>query len=94
MSHDSHDSLPRLIYMANQIGAFFATQKHDKAVVGIAKHIKDFWEPRMRAKIEDHIAAGGEGLQPLVLESLKTLPPVKRADIPVPHAADSLPAHH
>ncbi|MDR6952630.1 formate dehydrogenase subunit delta [Ancylobacter sp. 3268] len=94
MSHDSHDSLPRLIYMANQIGAFFESQKHDKAVAGIAKHIKDFWEPRMRAKIEDHIATGGDGLKPLVVESLKTLPPVKRADIPVARPAASLPAHH
>ncbi|GAB4070074.1 formate dehydrogenase subunit delta [Ancylobacter sonchi] len=94
MSHDSHDSLPRLIYMANQIGAFFATQKHDRAVVGIAKHVKDFWEPRMRAKIEDHISEGGEGLTPLVVESLKTLPPVKRTDIPVARAAETLPTHH
>lgn len=90
----SHDSLPRLIYMANQIGAFFASQKHDKAVAGIAKHIKDFWEPRMRAKIEDHIAAtGGEGLQPLTLEGLKALPPVKRTDIPREVPSETA-AHH
>lgn len=90
----SHDSLPRLIYMANQIGAFFATQKHDKAVVGVAKHIKDFWEPRMRAKMEDHVAQGGEGLHPLVFEAFKQLPPVKRTDIPVAHPSAELAAHH
>ena len=35
----------RLIYMANQIGKFFQSQGHDKAVPGIADHIKKFWEP-------------------------------------------------
>ena len=29
----------RLIYMANQIGKFFQSQGHDKAVPGIAEHI-------------------------------------------------------
>jgi hypothetical protein len=33
----------RLIYMANQIGKFFHSQGHDKAVPGIAEHIRKFW---------------------------------------------------
>ena len=37
----------RLIYMANQIGKFFQSQGHDKAVPGIAEHIRKFWDPRM-----------------------------------------------
>ena len=32
----------RLIYMANQIGKFFQSQGHDKAVPGIAEHIRKF----------------------------------------------------
>ncbi|QFR35145.1 hypothetical protein GBB76_13035 [Ancylobacter sp. TS-1] len=76
--------MDRLVYMANQIGTFFSSQKHDKAVPGIAKHIKDFWDPRMRARMEDHILGGGAGLLPIVLEALKTLPPVKRDTIPAP----------
>ena len=35
----------RLIYMANQIGKFFQSQGHDKAVPGIADHIRKFWDP-------------------------------------------------
>ena len=89
----SANTMDRLVYMANQIGAFFASQKHDRAVPGIAKHIKDFWDPRMRAMMEDHLARGGEGLAPLVFEALKTLPPVKRADIPVARPSEHL-AHH
>ncbi len=37
----------RLIYMANQIGKFFQSQGHDKAVPGITDHIRKFWDPRM-----------------------------------------------
>lgn len=81
----SANTMDRLVYMANQIGTFFSSQKHEKAVVGIAKHIKDFWDPRMRARMEDHVAAGGEGLLPIVFEALKTLPPVTRDTIPAPH---------
>ena len=54
----------RLIYMANQIGKFFQSQGHDKAVPGIAEHIRKFWEPRMRAAIFAHLDAGGAGLDP------------------------------
>ncbi len=79
----SHNSMARLVYMANQIGKFFGSQKHDQ-VVGIAKHIKAFWDPRMRAQMENHIAAtGGDGLDPLVLEALKSLQPVSRTDVMV-----------
>ncbi|MET0905578.1 MAG: formate dehydrogenase subunit delta, partial [Tardiphaga sp.] len=49
MDTHAHTSTPdRLIYMANQIGDFFASQGHDHAVAGIAEHIKKFWDPRMR----------------------------------------------
>ena len=39
----------RLIYMANQIGKFFESQGHGKAVPGISEHIRKFWDPRMRS---------------------------------------------
>lgn len=93
----SANTMERLVYMANQIGTFFQTQGHEKAVIGVAKHIRDFWDPRMRARIEDHINAGGEGLKPWVLEALKTLPPVSRDTIPVPHPTLDPPgptSHH
>ncbi|MFK8253779.1 formate dehydrogenase subunit delta [Ancylobacter terrae] len=85
MSHDPHATMNKLVYMANQIGKFFVSQPRGHAMPGIAKHIRDFWDPRMRAQMEDHIAEGGAGLDPIVLEALKTLPPVSRADIPVAH---------
>lgn len=40
----------KLARMANQIAKFFETRPHDEAVTGIAAHISDFWEPRMRTQ--------------------------------------------
>ncbi|HWM49092.1 MAG TPA: formate dehydrogenase subunit delta [Xanthobacteraceae bacterium] len=68
MSHD------KLVYMANQIGRFFTSQGHAHAVAGTAEHIRKFWDPRMRAAILQHLASGGEGLDPVpraAVESLK-----------------------
>jgi formate dehydrogenase subunit delta len=63
----------RLVYMANQIGRFFATQGADEAVAGTADHIVKFWDPRMRAAILAHVAAGGAGLEPLVRLAIEQL---------------------
>jgi len=63
----------RLVYMANQIARFFASQPHDVGVAGVAKHIADFWDPRMRAKIRAHLAAGGQGLDPLARDAIADL---------------------
>lgn len=63
----------RLVYMANQIGAFFRSQGPDKAVPGIAEHLKKFWEPRMRRAIIAHLDAGGDGLAPEVRAAVETL---------------------
>ena len=72
-SREPSMSPDRLIYMANQIGKFFDSQGHDKAVPGIAEHIRKFWDPRMRTKILAHLDAGGAGLDPDVREALATL---------------------
>jgi formate dehydrogenase subunit delta len=67
MSHD------KLGYMANQIGKFFASQGHDRAVAGVAEHLAKFWDPRMRAAIIAHLDAGGGGLDPPVREAVDKL---------------------
>jgi len=63
----------RLVYMANQIGKFFAYQKKDEIVPGIANHIKKFWDPRMRQAMFAYLDAGGEGLDPAVQEAFAVL---------------------
>jgi formate dehydrogenase subunit delta len=66
-------STDKLVYMANQIGKFFAGQGPDIAVSGTAEHIKKFWDPRMRAAIFAHLEAGGAGLDPTVRQAIKNL---------------------
>ena len=70
MSHDTttsgHD---KLIYMANQIAKFMESKPHDVGVAGLASHINDFWEPRMRRSLFEVLDAGGQGLRPLVLDA-------------------------
>ena len=63
----------RLVYMANQIGRFFATQGEDEAVSGTLNHIRKFWEPRMRREIVAHAERGGAGLDPHVRAAILQL---------------------
>ncbi|MSP04384.1 MAG: formate dehydrogenase [Acetobacteraceae bacterium] len=63
----------KLVMMANQIGAFFASQKNGDAVLATADHLQKFWEPRMRALILAHLATGGAGLDPVVRDAVSRL---------------------
>jgi len=63
----------KLVYMANQIGKFFASQGQEQAVAGTADHIRKFWDPRMRAAILAHLKEGGAGLDPIVRTALEQL---------------------
>ena len=67
MSHDGPHA--KLIYMANQIAKFMESKPLDQGVQGLAAHINDFWEPRMRRHLFEVIDAGGVGLRPLALEA-------------------------
>jgi formate dehydrogenase subunit delta len=85
MSHDEHQAMntkEKLVYMANQIAAFFQSMPHDEAADGVAKHINDFWDPRMRRQFFEIVEAGGEGLSPLALDAV---PKIKKP------AASTLP---
>jgi formate dehydrogenase subunit delta len=83
----------KLVYMANQIAAFFASQGRDeKAVAGTADHIKAFWDPSMRKGINAHIdATGGEGLSPTALKAIQHLREAAPATIRAELAHAGLP---
>lgn len=57
----------KMVYMANQIAGFFKTQPGADVAARVADHIRDFWEPRMRAQLQDHVASGGAGLDAAVI---------------------------
>jgi formate dehydrogenase subunit delta len=59
-----------MIRMANQIAAYFEAYSRAEAIEGIAKHIKSFWDPRMRKQLDAYIAEGGAELSPLVIAAI------------------------
>jgi formate dehydrogenase subunit delta len=73
MSRSTSQTSEKLVYMANQIGKFFASQGSDLAVAGTAEHIRKFWDPRMRAAILAYLDAGGAGLDPTVRQAIERL---------------------
>lgn len=66
---DSHN----IVRMANQIASFFASYPREEAVAETAAHIRSFWDPRMRAHLFAHVAAGGDGLNDIVLDAVARL---------------------
>ena len=60
-----------LVRMANQIADYYQAYPEAEALDGIAAHIRNFWDPRMRESLAAHVSAGGAGLKPLVLAALK-----------------------
>lgn len=66
-------SLPKLVYMANQIANAFRTQARDKAAEATYDHLWHFWDPRMRAIISAHEEAGGEGLNEIARAAVRLL---------------------
>ena len=70
-------NIKQLVKMANQIESFFRSEPdRAQAVKDIASHIQRFWDPRMRKQIIAHIADGGEGLGPLAIDAINSLPPI------------------
>jgi formate dehydrogenase subunit delta len=63
----------KLIYMANQIGKFFAHRPDAVAAADIADHLRKFWDPRMRKAILEYVDGGGTGLQPAALLAVRSL---------------------
>ncbi|MEJ2408180.1 MAG: formate dehydrogenase subunit delta [Novosphingobium sp.] len=56
--------------MANQIARNFAVQGEDKAVAETARHILDFWDPRMKAQL---FSCGEADLSPLAARAVARL---------------------
>jgi formate dehydrogenase subunit delta len=65
--------LENLVSMANQIGTFFsAYPDRQEALEGIATHIHKFWEPRMRMRLIEAVAASqAQDLMPLVRDAVQ-----------------------
>ena len=71
---------PDLVRMANQIADFHAPYPAPEAEEGVARHIRDFCDPRMRAELAGILAAGGDGLSPLALAGARRAVASEAAD--------------
>ena len=53
-----------VVAMANQIARNFAARDRASAAEATARHMRDFWDPRMRALIVEEARIGGAALSP------------------------------
>lgn len=60
----------KLRYMAEQIARNLAIADEAEAIAATARHIRDFWDPRMQAAILDE---DREGLSPVLAAALDRL---------------------
>ena len=68
----SSDGPEQIVRMANDIGSFFRAEPDRKvALDGISNHINKFWTRRMRQRLLDYVAQGGNELDELPREALK-----------------------
>ncbi len=68
-----NDVVPSEVRMGNQIAREFAHLPQAEAAAAIARHIENFWEPRMRRAIEALVAEGDERLEPLLVDAVGRL---------------------
>jgi formate dehydrogenase subunit delta len=62
--------IERLRYMVNQIARNFAAHGDEAAIAATAQHLRDFWDPRMKAAI---LAEDLQALDPIAREAVKRL---------------------
>ncbi len=63
-------NLAHLHLMANQIARNFAIQGEAKATAATAQHLRDFWDPRMKAAILEGDKAGLGAIAKAAVERL------------------------
>lgn len=56
MSNEQMSTDDRLIYMANQIARNFSTMTPAAAADAVADHIRSFWDPRMKVRVNIMLA--------------------------------------
>ena len=64
-----------LVRMANQIATYFSSYPEQEAVAEITKHLKSFWDPRIRQRLVQALAepAIAASLDPMVVASVRQI---------------------
>lgn len=66
-------TLDKLVRMANQIATAFRSQQPGRAAEATSDHLRQFWDPRMRRMITEHLRAGGDGLNAIARAAVEQL---------------------
>ena len=66
-------NLAHLHHMANQIARNFAVHGDEPAIAATAQHLRDFWDPRMRAAV---LAGDKAALSAIARAAVEQLQPV------------------
>lgn len=64
---------PPAMRLAREIAAQFQHVPADRAASEVARHIRLFWDPRMRAQLAAQVAEGGADDDPLVVAAVALL---------------------
>jgi len=70
----THTMSPQ-IRLANEIAVQFAHQPPEQAAAAIAQHIRQFWDPRMKADLRHQLDTNPEAFDPLALAAARLLNP-------------------
>lgn len=60
-------NIDTLVMMANQIARNLGARGEDAAVAAVVEHIRDFWDPRMKAAI---VSATADQLDPIAAKAI------------------------
>ena len=66
-------TVPSELRLVNNIAIQFHYLPADQAAAAVANHVKRFWDPRMKTRLFELAAAGGEGLDPVALAAVTLL---------------------
>jgi formate dehydrogenase subunit delta len=67
-------TVPPHVRLVNDIAVHFRHRPAEEAAQSVAEHVRQFWDPRMRAALLAHVEDGGEGLDPISVEAAGLLP--------------------
>jgi formate dehydrogenase subunit delta len=69
------DTLVPEARLGNDVARQFGHLPHDRAVEQVAAHLDLFWERRMRRRLLALVEEGGQGLDPVLVDAARRLPP-------------------
>jgi formate dehydrogenase subunit delta len=69
----SISTVPPHVRLVNEVAEQFGHKPLEVAAAEVAVHLRDFWEPRMKKALLEHVADGGDGLDPVALRAAELL---------------------